>query len=178
MEEGIEGEAPLQLPPPSKNAAEEGEMPGLMPESGHAHLHSEHGSGKLWLDVTVAVCIVAISLLSLVVSIEHGRTMEKMVEQNQTMVDQNQKLVVANTLPLLEIGVNNNTGLKKNGYVQLSLKNNGVGPAIIDRFEIKYKGVSYKSPYGPRARWFQSSKFPLLPRRRSNCCKTPSPRLL
>lgn len=148
MEDGIEAEKLPEQPTATTESIAEGEVPGLMPEAGHAHLHSEHGSGKLWLDITVAVSVVFISLISLLVSIEHGRTMEKMVEQNQKMVDQNQKLVVANTLPLLEIGVGNNLDLKKNGFMQLSLKNSGVGPAIIDRFEIRYKGLSYDSPFG------------------------------
>jgi len=65
-------------------------------------------------------------------------------------VDQNQKLVVANTLPLLDVDVENNMNLKNGAYLHLSLKNSGVGPAIIDRFEIRYKGVSYDSPFGPK----------------------------
>jgi hypothetical protein len=148
MEDGIEE---LKLPEQSTETTQpivEEEMPGLMPESGHTHIHPEHESGNRWLDVIVAVSVIFISAVSLVVSINHGRTMEKMVEQNQKMVEQNQKLVVANTLPLLDIDVENNMNLKKNGYVRLSVKNNGVGPAIIDRFEIRYKGVSYNSPFG------------------------------
>lgn len=94
--------------------------------------------------------MVFISMISLVVSIEHGKTMEKMVEQNQRMVDQNQKLVVANTLPLLDVDVENRMDLKKNALVGFSVKNSGVGPAVIDRFEIRYKGVSYNSPFGQK----------------------------
>lgn len=125
-------------------------MPGLMPEAGHAHAPHGHRGGLPWLDLVVGVSVIFISFVSLAVSIGHGRTMEKMVEQNQKMVDQNQKLVVANTLPLLDVDVENNTNLKSNGHVRLSIKNSGVGPAIIDRFEIRYKGVSYSSPFGPK----------------------------
>jgi len=81
-------------------------------------------------------------MISLVVSIEHGRTMQKMVDQNQKMVDQNQKLVVANTLPILML-----TGRQfddsRQPLSQVTVSNNGVGPALIDRFEVRYKGVLY-----------------------------------
>ena len=125
-------------------------MSGLMPEAGHAHAPHGHGGGVPWLDIVVGVSVVFISFVSLAVSIGHGRTMEKMVEQNQKMVDQNQKLVVANTLPLLDEDLENNMNLKSNAHMRLSIKNSGVGPAIIDRFEILYKGVSYNSPRGSK----------------------------
>jgi hypothetical protein len=76
--------------------------------------------------------------------------MEKMVEQNQKMVDQNQKLVVANTLPLLDVDVENQMDIKKNALLRVSIKNSGVGPALIDRFEFRYKGVAYDTPFGPK----------------------------
>ncbi|HEY1255102.1 MAG TPA: hypothetical protein VGF01_10010 [Terracidiphilus sp.] len=143
MEMSIEGEDKLAPPDQLEDAAEEDKVPGIMPEASHAHAPHGHGSGIRWLDVIVTVSVVFISVVSLVVSIEHGRTMEK-------MVDQNEKLVVANTLPLLDIDVENNLNLKKSGYIRLSVKNSGVGPAIIDRFEIRYKGVSFDSPFGPK----------------------------
>lgn len=134
MQDGVESETPPQLPPPSKDAAEEGEMPGSMPEAGHVHAPHGHGSGIPWLDIIVTVSLVFISVLSLVVSIEHGRTMEK-------MVDQNQKMVVASTLPLLTMGVYVD-GTKGVDKIRFSVENDGVGPAIIERFEIRYKGVA------------------------------------
>jgi len=76
-----------------------------------------------------------ISVISLVVSIGHGRTMEKMVEQNQ-------KLVVASTMPILTtFGREFDDSAKP--MLQVTLSNSGVGPAIIDKFEIRYKGVVY-----------------------------------
>jgi hypothetical protein len=74
-------------------------------------------------------------VLSLVVSIEHGRTMAK-------MVDQNQKLVVASTLPLLHGGWGMLDPVTDKPLARLILSNDGVGPAIIDSFEIRYKGVA------------------------------------
>jgi hypothetical protein len=109
-----------------------------MPEVGHSHGPHGHGTGLPWLDIVIAVSAVFISVVSLVVSIEHGRTMEKMVEQNQKMVE-------ANTLPLLteskETTINPIDPTKS--HFSIILKNNGIGPAIIERFEVRYKGKLY-----------------------------------
>jgi len=143
MEDGIEAPKLLEQSTETAQPIVEEEMPGSMPDAGHAHAPHGHASGIHWLDVIVTVSVVFLSLLSLVVSIEHGKSMEK-------MVDQNQKLVVANTLPLLAVDVENQMDLKKIAYVRLSVKNSGVGPAVIDRFEIRYKGISYQSPFGSK----------------------------
>ena len=134
MEDGIEDE---KLPEQSTEICEaiaEGEVPGLMPAPEHGHGH-EHKTGISWLDGIIAVSVVFISVISLVVSIEHGRTMAKMVEQNQ-------KLVVASTMPILMIFGRefDDTGKP---MVQVTISNGGVGPAIIDKFEIRYKGAVF-----------------------------------
>ena len=110
-------------------------MPELVPALDHGHGHHGHGSGIPWLDVIVGISAIFISVVSLVVSIEHGKTMEK-------MVDQNQKMVEASTMPLLMTAGNefDNSGKP---FFRLLISNGGVGPAIIDRFEIRYKGVVY-----------------------------------
>jgi hypothetical protein len=130
MEDGIEPEQSTE----TGEAIAEGEVSGLMPEPEHGHGH-EHKTGILWLDGIVAVSVVFISVISLVVSIEHGKSMEKMVEQNQ-------KLVVAGTLPLLTIAGTEFDASGKPSFREV-ISNGGVGPAIIDRFEIRYKGVVY-----------------------------------
>jgi hypothetical protein len=140
MEDGIEGE---KLPEQSTETAQpivEEVMPGEMPEASHAHAPHAHGSGLPWLDVIVTISVVVISVISLVVSIEHGKTMEK-------MVDQNQKMVEANTLPLLtmETSLTNDLLHPEKAQVKIELKNSGIGPAMIDRFELSYKGKSYTS---------------------------------
>jgi hypothetical protein len=145
MDESIDESVVSELPSEKIEMQEENEMPGLMPESGHTHIHPEHESGNRWLDVIVAVSVIFISVVSLVVSINHGKTMEKMVEQNQKMVDQNQKLVVANTLPLLTVGGNNWDPVANKPQSRLILANEGVGPAIIQKFEFRYKGVAYEA---------------------------------
>ena len=106
-----------------------------MPESEHGHSHG-HGTGVPWLDMIVAISAIFISVVSLVVSIGHGRTMERMVEQNE-------KMVAANTMPFLtEIG-NQIDPVTNQPVLRLTLKNGGVGPAVIDWFEIRYKDVAY-----------------------------------
>jgi hypothetical protein len=130
MEDGIEPE----LSTNTGEAIAEGEVSGLMPELEHGHGH-EHKSGIPWLDGIIAVSVIFISVISLVVSIEHGKSMEKMVEQNQ-------KLVVASTLPILTIFGREFDDSGK-PMIQETLSNSGVGPAIIDKFEIRYKGVVY-----------------------------------
>jgi hypothetical protein len=60
----------------------------------------------------------------------------------ETMVEQNQKLVVASTLPILTLAGRQFDDSRK-PMLQLTLSNSGVGPALIDRFEIRYKGVVY-----------------------------------
>jgi hypothetical protein len=58
------------------------------------------------------------------------------------MVEQNQKLVVASTMPMLTIFGREFDDSGK-PMIQETLSNSGVGPAIIDKFEIRYKGVVY-----------------------------------
>jgi hypothetical protein len=137
MEDGIEDE---QLPEPPTQTIEvnaEGDVSGLMPAPEHGHGH-EHRTGIPWLDAVIAASVVFISLISLVVSIEHGRSMER-------MVDQNQKLVVASTLPLLSVAWWDLDPVTYKPLERLNLRNDGVGPAIIERFEIRYKGVAQTS---------------------------------
>lgn len=133
MEDGIEDEQLSEQPTQTTEATAEGNVSGLMPAPEHGHGH-EHKTGIPWLDMIVGLSAIFISVVSLAVSIEHGRTMAKMVEQNQ-------KLVVASTLPLLTMGVYVD-GAKGADKIRLSVENDGVGPAIVERFEIRYKGVA------------------------------------
>jgi hypothetical protein len=134
MEDGIEDEKLPEQPTQTTEATAEGDVSGLMPVPEHGHGH-EHKTGIPWLDGIIAVSVIFISVLSLAVSIEHGRTMAK-------MVDQNQKLVVANTLPILMLAGRQFDDSAK-PMLQVTLSNSGVGPAQIDRFEVRYKGVVY-----------------------------------
>jgi hypothetical protein len=135
MEDGIEHDEIPEFSPEIVPASKEGEVPGLMPELDHAHGHHGHGSGIPWLDLIVGISAIFISVVSLFVSIEHGRTMER-------MVDQNQKMVEASTMPLLKISGSEFDPSGKPMFREV-LGNGGVGPAIIDRFEVRYKDVVY-----------------------------------
>lgn len=103
----------------------------------HSHSHA-HGTGIKWLDLIVAVSAVFISVVSLVVSIEHGKTMEHMAKENE-------KMVAANTMPYLTISTNEIDPDTHKQVLRLVLKNGGVGPAVVDWFELKYKGKPYNS---------------------------------
>jgi hypothetical protein len=134
MEEGINESVVSEQLSESSEVTTEDKVPGVMPVLEHGHGH-EHKTGIPWLDGIIAVSVIFISLLSLVVSIEHGKSMEK-------MVDQNQKLVVASTLPLLSIYGNQFDPVTNEQQFRLILANNGVGPAIIERFELRFKGAA------------------------------------
>lgn len=107
----------------------------VTPGSEHEHAH-HHGTGVKWLDIIVGLSAMFISVVSLVVSIQHGRTMEKMVEQNE-------KMVTANTLPFLVAYGGQVDPVSKERLLHLTVKNGGVGPAIVEWFEVKYKGTAY-----------------------------------
>ena len=49
----------------------------------HAH---HHHTGLPWLDLVLAGSAMLVSVVSLFVSIEHGRTMERLVETNARQV--------------------------------------------------------------------------------------------
>ena len=103
------------------------------PENPHGHGHK---TGLPWLDLIIAVSVVSISVISLVVSINHGQTMEKLVQENERMV-------VANTIPYLEVASSDYDAKSNKPRISLNLKNGGVGPALIDWLDIRYKGQSY-----------------------------------
>src|SRR5215469_11637780 len=104
-------------------------------ESSHSHHHS---TGIHWVDLTVAFSAIFISVVSLAVSIGHGRTMEQLVKENQ-------KMVAGSTLPFLTEGGSQFDSVTYQPRLRLILKNGGVGPARIEWFEIRYKGVPYSS---------------------------------
>jgi hypothetical protein len=104
-------------------------------EGEHEHGHG-HKTGVPWLDVVVAVSAVFISVVSLVVSISHGRTMER-------LVDQNEKIVAADTLPFLMFYSSDVDQQTYGKRVSVELKNGGVGPAVIDWLELRWRGKAY-----------------------------------
>ena len=69
----------------------------MIEHEGHSH---GHHTGIKWLDLILAGSAIFISVVSLVVSIHHGRTMEQLVAANE-------KQVKASTLPILRYGTGN-----------------------------------------------------------------------
>jgi len=106
-----------------------------VPAPDHSHAPHSH-AGVPWLDIVIAISAIFISVVSLVVSVQHGKTMEKMVEQNE-------KLVAASTMPFLTARSGNIDPVTLKPSMHFTLKNGGVGPAVIDTFEFRYKGIPY-----------------------------------
>jgi hypothetical protein len=98
----------------------------------HGH-HDHHGTGVRWLDLTVTAAVVLISLISLAVSIGHGRVMEELVAENR-------KMVAATTVPFLEVWGDNIDRVSGRSMASIVLANDGVGPAIIDWLEVRVRG--------------------------------------
>src|SRR5580704_7329630 len=69
----------------------------VAPEAPHSH--PSH-TGHRWLDIVLGLSAMFVSVVSLVVAVEHGRTMERMADANTRMVD-------ANSWPFVEFDSHN-----------------------------------------------------------------------
>lgn len=98
----------------------------MIEHEGHSH---GHHTGIPWIDVILAGSAIFISVVSLIVSIHHGRTMEKLVAANE-------KQVKASTLPILRYVTGNLENNVK--MVHFNLTNGGTGPAIIEWFRLEW----------------------------------------
>ena len=101
------------------------------------HQHAPH-TGHRWFDIALGVSAMFISVITLVVAIEHGRTMERMADANMRMVQ-------ANSWPFVELS-SHNLNDKGVGEVRLVLTNEGVGPARIETFELWWREKPMSSP--------------------------------
>src|SRR5215831_14860354 len=108
----------------------------MMPEAPEQH-HGAH-TGHRWLDISLALSAMFVSVISLVVAIEHGRTMERMADANARMVQ-------ANSWPFLQFETHN-LDERGNADVRLVLVNQGIGPARIETFELWWDGKPMSSP--------------------------------
>ena len=94
-------------------------------------------TGRGWVDLSVAVCALIISVTSLWIAVRHGHTMER-------MADANARLVSANSYPLLQQFQSNAADLQSADYARiratrvasLNIRNSGVGPAKVETFEV------------------------------------------
>ncbi len=103
--------------------------PTPAPEVEH---HHHHHTGGGWLDITLAVSAVFISLMSLFLAIQHGRVMERMVE--------------ASTWAFVMVSYSNADPTFAT-HTRLTVTNKGVGPAKIEDLEIFYQGVPQPGPH-------------------------------
>ena len=101
-----------------------------------SHSHAPH-TGLPWLDLIIAGSAIFISVVSLIVSIHHGSTMEKLVAANEKQVE-------ASTLPILRFTTGNVWEDAK--VVHFDLRNGGTGPAIVEWLRIKWNGQSTTGP--------------------------------
>jgi len=101
----------------------------MLEHESHAH---HHRTGRPWVDLTLAVSAMLVSVISLVVSIGHGRTMERLVEENARQVK-------ASTLPILRFGTGD-IDVAGISAVHFDVSNGGTGPAIIDWFALSWDG--------------------------------------
>lgn len=99
----------------------------ISPESPHQHPHTQ--TGRRWLDLLVAFSALAISLVSIIVAVHHGRTMEKLVE--------------ADTWPYVRVD-SSNVGPEGERQVAITLRNAGAGPVKVKTFALLYQGRAYR----------------------------------
>jgi hypothetical protein len=96
------------------------------------HTHHHHSSGHRLFDFVVSGSAVLISCISLFVAVQHGRTMEKLVE--------------VNSFPNVELGGSvAYTDKPDQLALDLSADNTGVGPARIESIEIWENGKPIRS---------------------------------
>jgi hypothetical protein len=81
-------------------------------------------SGHRWIDLTIALAAIVLSVISLVVAINNARTQEKMV--------------AAATWPLLQFRTTNVSDGEP--VIRLTVSNTGVGPALLGTVELSYQG--------------------------------------
>ena len=107
----------------------------MIEHESHSHAHT---TGRPWLDLTLAGSAIFISIVSVIISLHHGRTMEKLVATNE-------KQVKASTLPILRFSSGNMQDNQR--IIHFDLRNGGTGPAIVDWLRLKWDG---KPAQGPR----------------------------
>ncbi len=108
------------------------------------HIDPEHHVeprkiGHKWFDLAITLCILFISLSSLIVAVEHSRTLER-------MADANAKLVETNSWPFLGYGTGNSGGTDHTA-IEMRIANDGVGPAKIESMELKWNGVAQRGAH-------------------------------
>lgn len=93
----------------------------------HAHPHK---SGHNLVDIVLALSALVLSVVSMFIAIQNHHAMKQ--------------LVMANSWPYLQ---HDSSNVSKNGeaVVLLGVANAGVGPALIEKFTVSYRGAPLKS---------------------------------
>jgi len=97
------------------------------PHPGH------HKSGIKWLDLALALAVIALSVASLWTAQHTGKTMEKLVAENS-------RLVRANSTPILQF-VTGNVAPPSTREISFIVSNFGTGTARVIWFEVAKDGV-------------------------------------
>ncbi|HKR37910.1 MAG TPA: hypothetical protein VJT10_23915 [Steroidobacteraceae bacterium] len=118
------------------------------------HHHPHHRTGHRWVDFAVPFSALAVSVISLVVAIHHGRTMQEMAQANA-------RLVQANSWPLLQFttGNANETGQPE---ITLKIENAGVGPAKVISLEVFHGEQRIRTPQDLVQALDPATKRPIL----------------
>ena len=90
------------------------------------------------VDFAVPLSALAVSVISLVIAIHHGHTMQK-------MADENARLVQANSWPLLQF-TTGNANEKGEPEITLKVENAGVGPAKLISLEVFRDNQRIRTP--------------------------------
>src|SRR4030095_11792395 len=109
----------------------------MTPEHEVHHQHA-HRTGHRLLDLAVPVSALLISVISLVIGIHHGRTMQEMAQANA-------RLVQANSWPLLQY-TTGNANDKGDPEITMKIENAGVGPAKLISLEIFQDDKRLRTP--------------------------------
>jgi hypothetical protein len=108
------------------------------------HIDPEHHleprkSGHRTFDVVITVCILLVSISSLVIALVHSRTLER-------MADANTRLVETNSWPFLAYTTSNSTS--EGRIIEMGFANQGVGPAKVESVQLKWNGKAYPDAIG------------------------------
>lgn len=108
------------------------------------HIDPEHHleprkSGHHTFDIAITICILLVSVSSLIIALVHSRTLER-------MADANAKLVEANSWPFLAYTTSNTTS--EGQVIEIGFANQGVGPAKVESVELRWNGKTYPDAIG------------------------------
>jgi hypothetical protein len=93
--------------------------------------HPHHHTGRQWVDVVLGVSVILISLISLMLAVENGNAMKRLVQANSW------PFVIADT---------SNTDENGAPLLGFRIQNKGVGPAKIQSLEVFYKDKPMPNP--------------------------------